>query len=133
MKTNSPLLKVGAWWDGVVDRYNRQPKAAKLAVTVLLVLFFYSLPLLRPPILTTNQIDFGGVMFSVVAFALVALGQGVAIVPHLGALHPPRDVVLSRLPLRRRTLLAHRSGAAHHPAIAAAVTALRDAAPPLPA
>lgn len=65
--------------------------------------------------------------------ALVALGQGVAIVPHLGALHPPRDVVLSRLPLRRRTLLAHRSGAAHHPAIAAAVTALRDAAPPLPA
>lgn len=65
--------------------------------------------------------------------ALVALGQGAAIVPHLGALHPPREVVLTRLPLHRRTQVAHRRGAARHPAVAAAVTALRDAAPPLPA
>ncbi len=64
--------------------------------------------------------------------ALVALGQGVAIVPHLGALDPPRDVALTRLPVRRHTLVAHRRGAAHHPAIAAAVRALRDAAPSLP-
>ena len=79
MKATSPLLRIGSWWDGVVDRYNAQPKATKIVVTILLVLLFYSLPLLRPPILTTDQIDFGGVMFSVVAFALVALGLNIVI------------------------------------------------------
>jgi branched-chain amino acid transport system permease protein len=42
-------------------------------------LFVYSLPLVRPPIVTTTDIDFGGVMFSVAAFALVALGLNIVI------------------------------------------------------
>jgi branched-chain amino acid transport system permease protein len=79
MKPTSPLLGVSRRWDAVVDGYNRQPKATKVIVTAILVLLFYSLPLLRPPILTTDQIDFGGVMFSVVAFALVALGLNIVI------------------------------------------------------
>ncbi len=63
--------------------------------------------------------------------ALVALGQGAAVVPHLGTADPPPEVVLTRLPLRRRTLAAHRRGAARHPALAAAVSALRAATVPL--
>ncbi|MFI8997775.1 LysR substrate-binding domain-containing protein [Streptomyces sp. NPDC053542] len=61
--------------------------------------------------------------------ALVAAGQGVAVVPHLGLVAPPATVTLTRLPIRRRTTLAHRSGAGGHPAVAAVVRALRAAVP----
>jgi branched-chain amino acid transport system permease protein len=72
-------LGIARRWDSVVDRYNAQPKITKiLTVTVLLVLV-YALPLLRPPIITTQSIDFGGVMFRVIAFALVALGLNIVI------------------------------------------------------
>lgn len=66
--------------------------------------------------------DFGAVL------ALVAAGQGVAFIPGLAALAPPPSVVLTPLPIRRRTHLAYRRGSAAHPSIAAARTALRDAA-----
>jgi DNA-binding transcriptional LysR family regulator len=66
--------------------------------------------------------DFGAVL------ALVAAGQGVAFVPDLGAAAPPAAVVLTPLPMRRRTHLAYRRGTAHHPAISAARTALHAAA-----
>jgi DNA-binding transcriptional LysR family regulator len=61
--------------------------------------------------------------------ALVAAGQGVALVPQLALadIQAP-GVVLTALDARRRTLIACRSGAAGHPAIAAAATALRTAA-----
>jgi branched-chain amino acid transport system permease protein len=74
-----PLQALGLWWDGVVDRYNALPKAARILLIFLLGLFVYALPLVRPPIFTTNDIDFGGVMFSVAAFALVALGLNIVI------------------------------------------------------
>ncbi len=64
--------------------------------------------------------------------ALVAAGQGVAIVPELalaetpaGPVRNPAGVVLTKLPVRRRTLIAYRVGAAGHPAVAACVSALR--------
>ena len=79
MRPGNPLLRLGAWWDGVVDRYNALPRASKILLGVLLALFVYSLPLVRPPIVTTTDIDFGGVMFSVAAFALVALGLNIVI------------------------------------------------------
>lgn len=62
--------------------------------------------------------DFGAVL------ALVAAGQGVAFVPDLGALTPPPTVVLTPLPIRRRTRLAYRRGNGGHPAISAARSAL---------
>jgi DNA-binding transcriptional LysR family regulator len=62
--------------------------------------------------------DFGAVL------ALVAAGQGVAFVPDLGALAPPPTVVLTPLPIRRRTRLAYRRGNGAHPAISAARSAL---------
>lgn len=64
--------------------------------------------------------------------ALVAAGQGVALVPQLG-IAPGRagtDVRLTRLPMRRRTDLAFRAGAERHPAVAAFSEALRTAVPP---
>jgi DNA-binding transcriptional LysR family regulator len=63
--------------------------------------------------------DFGAVL------ALVAAGQGVAIVPQLAADRPPEGVRLVPLDARRRTTVAFRQGAGDHPAIAAFVAALR--------
>ncbi|MFJ3787297.1 LysR substrate-binding domain-containing protein [Kitasatospora sp. NPDC090091] len=61
--------------------------------------------------------------------ALVAAGQGVALVPHLGIAQPPPGVVLTRLPMYRRTRAAFRAGAGSHPAISAFVSALHTAVP----
>src|SRR3954451_7273962 len=76
---HSPLLRFALWWDSVVDRFNALPKPSRIGLVTLFALFFYALPLLRPPIVTTNSIDFGGVMFRVIAFALVALGLNIVI------------------------------------------------------
>ncbi|MFJ6482590.1 MULTISPECIES: LysR family transcriptional regulator [unclassified Streptomyces] len=63
--------------------------------------------------------------------ALVAAGQGVAVVPQLGVTGPADPAVrLTRLLMERRTNLAFRSGAGAHPAVAAFGTALRAAVPP---
>jgi hypothetical protein len=51
-------------------------------------------------------------------------------VPALAALNPPPRVRLVALPTRRRTRVAFRRGSARHPAIAAALAALRVAARP---
>ncbi|WP_328473931.1 LysR family transcriptional regulator [Actinoplanes sp. NBC_00393] len=56
--------------------------------------------------------------------ALVAAGQGVALVPELAAASAPTGVHLTALDSRRRTRIAFRRGAASHPAVAAVVTAL---------
>ncbi|MEV0681758.1 LysR substrate-binding domain-containing protein [Actinosynnema sp. NPDC050436] len=60
--------------------------------------------------------------------ALVAADQGVSLVPRLAATDPPAGVRLIPLPIRRRTRIAYRRGTADHPAIAACVAALREAA-----
>lgn len=73
------MASIAQRWDGVVDRYQSQPRIIKIIAVTLLLVLAYALPLLRPPILTTNSIDFGTVMFRVVAFALVALGLNIVI------------------------------------------------------
>jgi branched-chain amino acid transport system permease protein len=70
---------VGQRWDAMVDRYNAQPIGRKAVFIFLALLLCYALPLLRPPIITTNQIDFGGVLFECAGFALVALGLNIVI------------------------------------------------------
>jgi DNA-binding transcriptional LysR family regulator len=60
--------------------------------------------------------------------ALVAAGQGVSLVPQLGAARPPPGVRLRPLAARRRNRVAYRRGAGGHPAVAACVAALRAAA-----
>lgn len=59
--------------------------------------------------------------------ALVAAGQGVALVPQLGAAPAPSNVRMRALSTRRRTRIAYRRGAGAHPAITACATALRVA------
>lgn len=59
--------------------------------------------------------------------ALVAAGQGVALVPRLGAVEVPAAVRLVPLPIRRRTRTAHRRGAGGHPAVAACASAIAAA------
>ncbi|WP_327302702.1 LysR substrate-binding domain-containing protein [Streptomyces sp. NBC_01298] len=63
--------------------------------------------------------------------ALVAAGQGVAVVPQLGiTADADPAVALTRLVMERRTNVAFRSGAAAHPAVAAFDAALRAVLPP---
>ncbi|MEV6257346.1 LysR substrate-binding domain-containing protein [Nocardia sp. NPDC051911] len=66
--------------------------------------------------------DFGTVL------ALVAAGQGVALVPEFGTRDCPPGVILGALPMRRRTHLAYRRGTGDHPAVRAARVALRESA-----
>ncbi|MEV4557603.1 LysR substrate-binding domain-containing protein [Kitasatospora sp. NPDC049285] len=61
--------------------------------------------------------------------ALVAVGQGVALVPHLGTSRRPPGVTLNRLPVYRRTRTAFRAGGAAHPAVAAFAAALHAVIP----
>jgi DNA-binding transcriptional LysR family regulator len=64
----------------------------------------------------------------VTVLALVAAGQGVALVPQLGAMGPPPGVVLTELPARRRTRIAYRNGTRHHPPVSACIAAIHAAA-----
>jgi DNA-binding transcriptional LysR family regulator len=59
--------------------------------------------------------------------ALAATGQGAGFVPEMAAAHAPEEVVLTRLPLFRRSKVAFRAGSGTHPAIAAFVAAARTA------
>ncbi|WP_306189529.1 MULTISPECIES: LysR family transcriptional regulator [unclassified Streptomyces] len=59
--------------------------------------------------------------------ALAAIGQGAGFVPEMAATHVPEGVVLTRLPLFRRSKVAFRAGGGTHPAIAAFVAAARTA------
>jgi DNA-binding transcriptional LysR family regulator len=60
--------------------------------------------------------------------ALVAAGQGVALVPQLAVVGAPAAVILAPLTVRRRTRIAYRRGTRRHPAVSACVAALRDSA-----
>jgi DNA-binding transcriptional LysR family regulator len=74
------------------------------------------------PRIRHNADDFATVL------VLVAAGQGVALVPQLGAIDPPAEVILTPLPTRRRTRIAYRRGTHHHPAVSACIAALRASA-----
>ena len=55
------------------------PKPLKVLLFALLALFFYVLPLLELPIITTPDTDFGGVLFIVATYVLVALGLNIVV------------------------------------------------------
>ncbi|MEU7028387.1 LysR family transcriptional regulator [Streptomyces sp. NPDC046275] len=58
---------------------------------------------------------------------LAAIGQGAGFVPEMAARRAPEGVVLTRLPLFRRSRVAFRAGGGAHPAVAAFVAAARTA------
>ncbi len=52
---------------------------ARLVMILVGVLLAYALPLIQPPLITTPESDFGGVMVSAGSYALVALGLNIVI------------------------------------------------------
>ena len=62
-----------------MDRIAGIPKPAKIAMWIGFVLLAYLLPVLEPPILTTPDSDFGGVLFLVTMYMLVALGLNIVV------------------------------------------------------
>ncbi len=64
---------------GVAGRLARLPKPVKMLLWVLLALFAYALPLLEPPLISPPGTDFGGVLFTVTIYCLVALGLNIVV------------------------------------------------------
>jgi branched-chain amino acid transport system permease protein len=61
------------------QRVDRLPKPIKIGWLVLVALFFYALPLLELPFISTPDADFGGVLFTMAIYALVALGLNIVV------------------------------------------------------
>ena len=55
------------------------PKPVKIVLWVLLALFAYALPLLEPPFISPPGTDFGGVLFTVTIYGIVALGLNIVV------------------------------------------------------
>ncbi|GAB3675344.1 branched-chain amino acid ABC transporter permease [Angustibacter aerolatus] len=55
------------------------PRPVKILLMVALAVLLYALPLLDPPYLSPSESDFGGVLFNVAAYVLVALGLNVVL------------------------------------------------------
>ena len=64
---------------GFMDRLAALPKPVKITLWVAAALFAYALPLLEPPIISTPGTDFGGVLFTVTIYCLVALGLNIVV------------------------------------------------------
>jgi branched-chain amino acid transport system permease protein len=61
------------------DRIDGLPRSAKIAGMVVAAIFFYALPLLELPFISTPDTDFGGVLFIVAVYVLVALGLNIVV------------------------------------------------------
>ncbi len=61
------------------SKFTNLPKPVKILLWVLLALFAYALPLLEPPFISTPGVDFGGVLFTVSIYCLVALGLNIVV------------------------------------------------------
>lgn len=64
---------------GVVERTKALPKPVKLVLWGLFVVFLFLLPILNIPLITTPDSDFGGVLFTVTTYVLVALGLNIVV------------------------------------------------------
>jgi branched-chain amino acid transport system permease protein len=64
---------------GFRERVNNLPKAVKILLWVLFAIFLFLLPLLNIPFITTEGSDFGGVLFTVATYVLVALGLNIVV------------------------------------------------------
>jgi branched-chain amino acid transport system permease protein len=75
--------RLGAGWDGAMDRWQRLPRPVRLAALLALILFFYALPnpqfyqYLGP--LPTVESDFGTVLFTVSIYVLLAVGLNIVV------------------------------------------------------
>jgi branched-chain amino acid transport system permease protein len=51
----------------------------RVPLFVMLAVFFYALPLLELPVISTPDVDFGGVLFIVATYVLIALGLNIVV------------------------------------------------------
>ena len=63
----------------IADRFKSLPLAVKILLWVLVGVFLFALPLLNIPVITTPDSDFGGVLFTVATYVLVALGLNIVV------------------------------------------------------
>ncbi|WP_156252217.1 branched-chain amino acid ABC transporter permease [Pseudactinotalea terrae] len=69
----------GALLDGVRARLRKTPRWAQFLFMTALALLCYLLPLLELPIISTPGTDFGGVLFTVAVYVLVAVGLNIVV------------------------------------------------------
>ena len=63
----------------IADRFKSLPLAVRILLWVLVGVFLFALPLLNIPVITTPDSDFGGVLFTVATYVLVALGLNIVV------------------------------------------------------
>ena len=63
----------------VRQRFSAMPKPLRLLFLLAAALFFYALPVLNLPGLSTPDTDFGGVLFTISVYVLVALGLNIVV------------------------------------------------------
>ncbi len=61
------------------QRIGALPRPVKIGLWIALALFAYALPLLEPPFISPPGTDFGGVLFTVTIYCLVALGLNIVV------------------------------------------------------
>lgn len=64
---------------GLRRRLSGMPRWAQFLLMVAIALLCYVLPLLEPPIISTPGTDFGGVLFTVSVYVLVAVGLNIVV------------------------------------------------------
>lgn len=64
---------------GFKERVTNLPKAVKIVLWLAFAVFLFLLPLLNIPFITTEGSDFGGVLFTVSTYVLVALGLNIVV------------------------------------------------------
>jgi branched-chain amino acid transport system permease protein len=64
---------------GIRTRFAAMPRPLKLVFLAAVALFFYALPVLNIPVLTTPDTDFSGVLFTISVYVLVALGLNIVV------------------------------------------------------
>ncbi len=82
MSTDSPDRMVKSKLPGQPARFQLgflQSRSARLTMIVVGIVLAYALPIIEPPIITTPDTDFGGVMVTAASFALVAVGLNIVI------------------------------------------------------
>jgi branched-chain amino acid transport system permease protein len=67
------------WTTTLRNRVTSLPKPVKIVLWVLFFVFLFALPLLNIPLITTPDSDFGGVLFTVATYVLVALGLNIVV------------------------------------------------------
>src|SRR6478672_8213122 len=64
---------------GFKERVDSLPRALKIGLWVLFAIFLFLLPMLNIPVITTEGSDFGGVLFTVSTYVIVALGLNIVV------------------------------------------------------